>query len=313
MVRKADTIPKVPLSEEEKAARILEIRAKVKAQKEARAKQEKADAITREKERRERDAKMAETQEERQRMARKREAEKQAREKKEALRERERLRAEIARDKEMRKKNKGVLPSVLGVDGYNPAAGNDASAVANKSLDDAPSAPSAAPPAAAAAAAPPAAAVPAKRPSSDSSSGAAAKQTTATKKATGSSSSSSGGGGGGASMDPKQKVDAAIATIMKYRTAGDGGNALKLLLTFTNNIYANPTEPKYRSVNPESGPFKAKLASLVGPLSLLKAVGFEKNEEDGKLKYERTVPNDVLTYAVAQLTAAEALYRQQNS
>ena len=31
--------------------------------------------------------------------------------------ERLRLRAEIARDKELRKANKGVLPSVLGVDG----------------------------------------------------------------------------------------------------------------------------------------------------------------------------------------------------
>ena len=36
--------------------------------------------------------------------------------------ERERLRAEIARDKEARRSNKGVLPSVLGVDGYNPSA-----------------------------------------------------------------------------------------------------------------------------------------------------------------------------------------------
>ena len=31
------------------------------------------------------------------------------------------MRAEIARDKEARKANKGVLPSVLGVDGYNPS------------------------------------------------------------------------------------------------------------------------------------------------------------------------------------------------
>ena len=32
------------------------------------------------------------------------------------------MRAEIARDKEARRANKGVLPSVLGVDGYNPSA-----------------------------------------------------------------------------------------------------------------------------------------------------------------------------------------------
>jgi len=41
---------------------------------------------------------------------------------KEAEKERLRLRAEIARDKEARKANKGVLPSVLGVAGYNPSA-----------------------------------------------------------------------------------------------------------------------------------------------------------------------------------------------
>ena len=51
-----------------------------------------------------------ETQEERDRLARKREAEKQKKEKEAAGKERERLRAEIARDKELRKANKGVLP-----------------------------------------------------------------------------------------------------------------------------------------------------------------------------------------------------------
>lgn len=39
----------------------------------------------------------------------------------EAAKERQRLRAEIAADKERRRANNGVLPSVLGVDGYNPS------------------------------------------------------------------------------------------------------------------------------------------------------------------------------------------------
>ena len=55
-------------------------------------------------------------------MQRKRENEKIKKEKDAAKMERERLRAEIARDKEARRANKGVLPSVLGVDGYNPSA-----------------------------------------------------------------------------------------------------------------------------------------------------------------------------------------------
>ena len=202
----------------------------------------------------------------------------------------------------MRRKNKGMLPSVLGVDGYNPAAGGDESVVAQKSGA------AAAPTAAAAVvktSADDAAAVPAKRPSADAASGAA-KITTATKKPASAAAAAP-------VTDPKQRIDSAIGTLMKYRTGGDGGNALKLLLTFCKNIDSNPTETKFRSVNPESGPFKAKLAPLVGPVSLLKAVGFEKSEEDGKLKFQGPAPNEVLSYAVAQLTAAESLYRQQNS
>jgi hypothetical protein len=53
-------------------------------------------------------------------MLRKRENDRLKKEKADQIKERERLKAEIARDKEIRRKNKGVLPSVLGVEGYNP-------------------------------------------------------------------------------------------------------------------------------------------------------------------------------------------------
>jgi hypothetical protein len=42
---------------------------------------------------------------------------------------------------------------------------------------------------------------------------------------------------------------------------------------------------RYKSINVESAAFKSKLSQLVGPMILLKAVGFEKDESDGKLKY----------------------------
>jgi hypothetical protein len=45
--------------------------------------------------------------------------------------------------------------------------------------------------------------------------------------------------------NPDEKIDAAILTIMKYRTANVGGDALKLLLTFVKNVNDNPTDPKY--------------------------------------------------------------------
>ena len=44
--------------------------------------------------------------------------------------------------------------------------------------------------------------------------------------------------------EASQKIDSAIATISRYRTAGDGGQALKLLLTFAQNVSEFPDEVK---------------------------------------------------------------------
>lgn len=41
-----------------------------------------------------------------------------------------------------------------------------------------------------------------------------------------------------------QKIDVAIQLICKHRTGGDGGNALKLLITFVKNIVENSDEIK---------------------------------------------------------------------
>ena len=38
---------------------------------------------------------------------------------------------------------------------------------------------------------------------------------------------------------------------------------------------------RYRSINTESNAFKSKLAPLVGPVLMLKALGFIKNEDEG--------------------------------
>lgn len=37
----------------------------------------------------------------------------------------------------------------------------------------------------------------------------------------------------------------------------------------------------------ESAAFKSKLAPLAGPVNLLTAIGFEKAEEEGKLKFSK--------------------------
>lgn len=81
MVRKSDTIPKPPLTAEEKAAKLQAMKDKIKQRKEDRAKEARAEEIRREKERRERGQKIDETLEERQRLQRKREAERMKKEK----------------------------------------------------------------------------------------------------------------------------------------------------------------------------------------------------------------------------------------
>lgn len=119
----------------------------------------------------------------------------------------------------MRRANKGVLPSVLGVDGYNPSVGGKAD------LNDACSSNSAVPVAPQIAAEKPAAVV---RSSAATAVVASISVSDVETK-----------------ESALQKVDAALSTISRYRTGGDGGNTLKMLLLYIKNIVENPTESKY--------------------------------------------------------------------
>lgn len=40
------------------------------------------------------------------------------------------------------------------------------------------------------------------------------------------------------------KVEAGLNTLSRYRTGGDGGQAIKMLMLFIQNIVQNPTEEK---------------------------------------------------------------------
>lgn len=115
------------------------------------------------------------------------------------------------------------MPSVLGVDGYNPSIiqyeANSTSAPAVPSND--------------------ANSVPSKR-SSESSSTSTNSVPAPIKKISKPSTKPSVA----VDITPAQKVDSAIQTISRYRTGGDGGAALKLLITFVRNIVQNPTEEK---------------------------------------------------------------------
>lgn len=122
----------------------------------------------------------------------------------------------------MRRANKGVLPSVLGVDGYNPSIGAKA---------DPNAAPSDSTAAVAARVATPATSAPAAAPVVSSST------TTATP-------ASLSAGSQETRESALQKVDAALGTVSRYRTGGDGGQVLKMLSLYVQNIAQKPTEAK---------------------------------------------------------------------
>jgi len=111
-----------PLTAEEKANKVEEIKALLKAKRTEREEAEKAQSIESEKARRFMGQEMAKTREQMEREALKRDALMRKKEKEAARRERERLRAEIAKDKLERQANKGKLKTTLGADGYNPSA-----------------------------------------------------------------------------------------------------------------------------------------------------------------------------------------------
>jgi hypothetical protein len=134
------------------------------------------------------------------------------------------LKAEIARDKEARRANKGVLPSVLGVDGYNPSAVQYS--VSNPA--DQASVGTTAPPNAV-------------------SSVIAAAPAPAVKSSRASVSEPVSDLQIDSVEESLKKVEGALVTISRYRTGGDGGQALKMLLQIVQNIVLNPNELKYHS------------------------------------------------------------------
>lgn len=111
-----------PLTEEEKAAKIAEIKALLKAKRTERENAEKVDHVERERQRRSMGQQMSKTREEMEMQARKREAQQRKKEKEAFKKERERIRAELEKDKAERRAHKGKLQSKLGIEGYNPDA-----------------------------------------------------------------------------------------------------------------------------------------------------------------------------------------------
>jgi thiol-disulfide isomerase/thioredoxin len=109
-----------PLTDDEKKAKIAEIKELLRLKRAEREEAEKVDLTEREKQRRMMGKEMSKTREEVEKEQRKREAYLRKKEKDDFKRERARIRAELAKDKAERQSNKGKLSSKLGIDGYNP-------------------------------------------------------------------------------------------------------------------------------------------------------------------------------------------------
>ena len=111
-----------PLTADEKAKKIAEIKELLKAKRAEREETEKEDELEKEKQRRFMGKEMTKTREQLEIEQRKREAALRRKEKEDFKRERARLRAELEKDKAERKSRGGKLSSKLGVEGYNPDA-----------------------------------------------------------------------------------------------------------------------------------------------------------------------------------------------
>lgn len=113
-------------------------------------------------------------------------------------------------------------------------------------------------------------------------------------------------------LTPKEQVVTNVQKLKQYRVAGDGLTAVKTLLVYVKNLLEKPEDEKFRTINLENQAFRKRVASLVGGVAFLKALGYEKDEADGMLRlslekrdnvllqYARTV----LEGAVAELTNA---------
>ncbi|KAJ0412866.1 hypothetical protein ATCC90586_002496 [Pythium insidiosum] len=215
---------KAPLSEEEKAAKVAALQAKIEQRRKEREEKEKQEAKERELARRTMGQSMQEAREEYEAMQRKIAADKLKKEREEAKRERERLKKLIEQDKLARRAHGGKLVGPP-VDLDSAAAGSTSSAAED-----------------------------------------------AGEKANAVS-----------SLPREEQIVVNVEKLKKYRVGGDGLTALKTLNVYVKNLIEKPDEDKFRSINLENAAFRKRVASLVGGVAFLKALGYEKDEQSGLL------------------------------
>jgi len=108
-------------------------------------------------------------------------------------------------------------------------------------------------------------------------------------------------------LSPKEKIAKNVGILKQYRVGNDGLTALKTLNVYVKNLLEKPDEDKFRTINLENPAFRKRVASLVGGVAFLKALGYEKDQSDGILTLspeKRDV--ELLQYARSHLQGAVA-------
>ena len=289
------TEEKKPLTEEEKSAKIKELKQLAAVRRAEREGLEKIEDVDREKKRRETGATSIKTKEELERAKRTHELQKAKREKEFEKRERERLRAEIAKDKAERRARGGKLAGRLGVDGYAPSIDN------NDARRDAK--------------------VPAPSDDGDCKMDDASAAAGRPKHARVDVSQLAKGkvvaeGSAKPADPPSVTVDKSVASLKKYKVGGDGGTALKTLGAYLRNAtLKGGQDAKFLAIPTDNAAFKQRVAPLVGGIALLKAVGFVKNDETAKMELApetRAANLPLLQASLIKLEAAYAEYMAQH-
>mmetsp|Transcript_19185 Transcript_19185/g.24892 ORF Transcript_19185/g.24892 Transcript_19185/m.24892 type:complete len:401 (+) Transcript_19185:63-1265(+) len=265
------TEEKKPLTEEEKKQKAAELKALAARRRAERQGIEKVEEIDREKKRRVQGKEAHVVREQLETSQRQREIDRIKREKLAEKKERERLRAEIAKDKAERRARGGKLAGKLSVDGYAPSIDqNDA-----RREDFA-------------------------KASADIdvaklNQGKVVQKSEIAPKEN--------------NLSPEEKIDKAIASISKYKTAGDGGVALKTLAAYIRNVLKD--DPKFLSIPTDGRAFKERVAPLIGGIALLKAIGFSKSSDSAFLVLDsdsKAQNLSLIQNTLTKLTQAHAAY-----
>eukprot|EP00903_Cladosiphon_okamuranus_P006438 g6298.t1 len=105
----------------------------------------------------------------------------------------------------------------------------------------------------------------------------------------------------------EEKMTKAVDILARQTVAGLGGTAMKTCLAYIKNALTKPEEEKFRSINLDNNAYKNRVATCIGGTSLLKAVGFAK--EEGRLFMSMEARDEaLLTNAKEKLEAAIASY-----